>query len=163
MRGPETSCARGRLTRAFRRRSPRRFKDGVRELCAAVERLLDDALAVACNAEDALHVLQSLRHFSAWPQLTARFREKTDDVCAALVDQVSFAARFHADRAYRIPSFAARCPGVCVTAAAQHRRITALKNVSTVTGAFSCDVRVYCFVCFHKKKKKYAKRSGVPV
>lgn len=107
-----------------------RFKNEVKELCNIVEQLLNDALSVACNIEDALNILQSLHYFSYWPQLHSQFQKKTNDVYAMLIDDISLAMQFYTDNSYEIPSFMAQYSGVCITAMTEYKRIETLKNVS---------------------------------
>lgn len=118
------------------RSGPFRFKCEIKELCAAVEQLLDDSLSVACNVEDALNVLQSLHYFSGWPQLCRHLKKKTDQVYGMLVDDIAFSVRFYTGNGYRIPSPTVRHSGVCIAATTEYKRITALVNVS-VFGQFS--------------------------
>lgn len=109
-----------------------RFKDEVKELCTIVEQLLNDALSIACNTEDALNVLQSLHYFSGWPQLNSHFQKKTNEVYNMLIDEISFAMQFYTGNSYNIPSFMVPYSGVCITAMTEYRRITTLKNVSDI-------------------------------
>lgn len=98
-------------------------------MCATVERLLNDSLSVTCNVQDALNVLQTLHYFARWPRLRSHFRNKTNEVCATLVDDVSLSAQFYAGHRYQIPSAMVRHSGVCAAATVEYKRITALKNV----------------------------------
>jgi len=107
-----------------------RFKNEVKELCNIVEQLLNDALSITCNIEDALNVLQSLHYFSNWSQLNSHFQKKTNDVYAMLIDDISLAMQFYTDNSYQIPSFMAQYSGVCITAMTEYKRIETLKNVS---------------------------------
>jgi len=107
-----------------------RFKNEVKELCNIVEQLLNDAMSITCNIEDALNVLQSLHYFSNWPQLKSHFQKKTNDVYAMLIDDISLAMQFYTDNSYQIPSFMIKYSGICITTMTEYRRIETLKNVS---------------------------------
>jgi len=117
-----------------------RFKNQVKELCNIVEQLLNDALSVTCNIEDALNVLQSLHYFSDWPQLNAHFQKKTNDVYAMLIDDISLAMQFYTDNSYQIPSFMIQYSGVCITAMTEYKRIETLKNVSICVSVIGIQI-----------------------
>ncbi|XP_060833318.1 uncharacterized protein LOC132916899 [Rhopalosiphum padi] len=105
------------------------FKNEVKELCNIVEQLLNDAMSITCNIEDALNVLQSLHYFSNWPQLKSYFQKKTNDVYAMLIEDISLAMQFYTDNSYQIPSFMIKYSGVCITAMTEYKRIETLKNM----------------------------------
>lgn len=109
-----------------------RFKDEVKELCTIVEQMLNDALSITCNVEDALNVLQGLQYFSSWPQFNSHFKNKTNEVYCMLTDDISSAIEFYTGNNYYIPSFMNRYSGICMTAMAEFKRITTLKNVRII-------------------------------
>ncbi|CAI6364236.1 unnamed protein product [Macrosiphum euphorbiae] len=117
-----------------------RFKNQVKELCNIVEQLLNDALSVTCNIEDALNVLQSLHYFSDWPQLNSHFQKKTNDVYAMLIEDISLAMQFYTDNSYQIPSFMIQYSGVCITAMTEYKRIETLKNVSICVSVIAIKI-----------------------
>lgn len=117
-----------------------RFKNQVKELCNIVEQLLNDALSVTCNIEDALNVLQSLHYFSDWPQLNSHFQKKTNDVYAMLIEDISLAMQFYTDNSYQIPSFMIQYSGVCITAMTEYKRIETLKNVSICVSVIAIQI-----------------------
>ncbi|VVC43185.1 Dynein heavy chain, domain-2,Dynein heavy chain domain,Dynein heavy chain, domain-1,Dynein heavy chain, P- [Cinara cedri] len=106
------------------------FKGEVKELCTIIEQLLNDALNVTCNIEDALNILQSLHYFSNWPQLNPHFQKKTNEVYNMLINDISLAMQFYTDKNnYQIPSFMVQYSGVCITAMTEYKRITTLRNM----------------------------------
>jgi len=123
----------------------------VKELCNIVEQLLNDALSVTCNIEDALNVLQSLHYFSDWPQLRSHFQKKTNDIYAMLIDDISLAMQFYTDNSYQIPSFMVQYSGVCITAMTEYKRIETLKNVSIFVGFTDIET--------NKNKNYYGEKS----
>jgi hypothetical protein len=140
-----------------------RFKNEMKDLCAIVEQLLDDALSITCNVEDALNVLQSLHYFSSWPQLNSHFKKKTDEVYAMLINEITFAMQFYTGNSYRIPSFVAKYSGVCLTAMTEYRRITSLKNVSTELLMFVAQLilEIIDNTKYLRRKTRYRKRVRI--
>lgn len=123
----------------------------MKELCTIVEQLLNDALNITCNIEDALNVLQSLHYFSKWPQFNSHLKKKTDEVYAMLIDDISFAMQFYTNNNYQIPSFMIQYSGICITAITEFKRITTLKNVRSYFIIFEIVIvynkhnRIYLF------------------
>lgn len=122
----------------------------MKELCNIVEQLLNDALSVTCNIEDALNVLQSLHYFSNWPQLNSHFQKKTNDVYAMLIEDISLAMQFYTDNSYQIPSFMVQYSGVCITAMTEYKRIETLKNVSICVGIIATSKLLKTHYCSEK-------------
>ncbi|XP_050440794.1 dynein axonemal heavy chain 2-like [Adelges cooleyi] len=130
-----------------------KFKNEVNELCEIVEHLLNDAISVTCNAEDALNVLQSLHYFAAWPNLKGHFQKKTNQVYSMLTDDISSAMQHYAGHEYPVSLLMPRYSGVCISSMTEFKRISTLKNL--------VSDRPWLMACpndknFNKMYKRYA-------